>query len=58
MGQSGSIIDMAKEKANDARKEVEKNGEKKEEEKEEADPTEGAEPSGQQWKPPGGGAES
>ncbi|KAK0285132.1 hypothetical protein LTR35_005334 [Friedmanniomyces endolithicus] len=51
MGQSGSIIDMAMEKANDARKEAESGGK---EEKEE-DPTAGAEPSGQQWRPPGVG---
>ncbi|KAK3074220.1 hypothetical protein LTR53_003507 [Teratosphaeriaceae sp. CCFEE 6253] len=53
MGQSGSIIDMAMEKANDARKdaETEVGGEMK---KESEDPTAGAEASGQQWEPPGG----
>ncbi|KAK3117856.1 hypothetical protein LTR53_000406 [Teratosphaeriaceae sp. CCFEE 6253] len=49
MGQSGSIIDMAMEKANDARKDAEGGLEKESE-----DPTAGAEASGQQWEPPGG----
>ncbi|KAK3665447.1 hypothetical protein LTR22_003677 [Elasticomyces elasticus] len=51
MGQSGSIIDLAKEKANEARKEAEsKEGLKGIDEE---DPTAGAEPSGNQWKAPG-----
>ncbi|KAK5704776.1 hypothetical protein LTR17_021589 [Elasticomyces elasticus] len=51
MGQSGSIIDLAKEKANEARKEAEsKEGLKGIDEE---DPTAGAEPSGNQWTAPG-----
>jgi hypothetical protein len=49
MGQSGSIIDMAKEKANDASDAAKD----KEEKKNEEDPTAGALPAGEQWKPPG-----
>jgi hypothetical protein len=52
MGKSGSIIDLAKEKANDASDDAKGKGK----EEESGDPTEGAEPSGEQWKPPGANA--
>ncbi|KAK5128799.1 hypothetical protein LTR85_000132 [Meristemomyces frigidus] len=54
MGKSGSIIDLAKERAKDARKEAEK-GEKESEQSlfDGEDPAAGAEADGAQWKPPG-----